>query len=86
MISLDVRKVKKRQGVPSLRKVQYGRYEQRSRDRHPVIRLGGKYLESCGFMIGDIIEVWLETHQITIMKVNRTPSNREPTPSATTIH
>ena len=67
MITFDqaeLNKTKRRR----LRKVYYGHYNHGSTLRHPVIRLGGKYLKEFGFEVGDRIEVWLEHNQITIKK------------------
>jgi hypothetical protein len=49
-----------------LRKVHYGHYDRKPSIPHPVIRLGGKYLEAFGFEIGDTVEVKFEIGRITI--------------------
>lgn len=38
----------------------------RTRKKYPVINLGGKYLSSYGFNIGDFVELSLEQGYITI--------------------
>ena len=39
---------------------------------HPIIRLGGNYLENLGFQVGDSIEVRTEQERIVITKLNPT--------------
>lgn len=51
------------------RKVCYAYYNSPQASPHPVIRLGGKYLEHFGFVIGDTVKVYLAQNQITIKKV-----------------
>jgi antitoxin component of MazEF toxin-antitoxin module len=52
----------------------YGFYDNRwTENRHPVIRLRGKYLRAYGFDVGDAIEVSVDTGQITIRKKNKPP-------------
>lgn len=74
MIELDVppkkRKDQLRPRTPArLRKVYYGHYDHQFSSPHPVIRLGGRYLEAYGFTIGDTIDVVLEPHCITIKRI-----------------
>ena len=66
MITLDVEELKAPRKVPRLRKVHYGHYDSEFGRPHPVIRLGGKYLEEYGFMIGAPIDVNVEAGVITI--------------------
>ncbi len=61
-----------------LRKVYYGHYDSEFGSPHPVIRLGGKYLEALGFHIGDAIEVHLQHGCITIRRVFH-PEEQKPT-------
>ena len=49
-------------------KVYYGHHSN-SYKQHPVIRLGGFYLSSVDFKIGDAVEVTLEHNQIVIKKI-----------------
>lgn len=69
MITLDQTKKNLKKKIPHLRKVYYGSYDRGSLNSHPVIRMGGKYLESFGFEIGDAIEVDFQPQRITITKV-----------------
>jgi hypothetical protein len=52
------------------RKVYYGYYNNNDSGPHPVIRLGGKYLEDYGFRVGECINIKMELNQITIKKIN----------------
>ncbi|MGA2624470.1 MAG: hypothetical protein ABSF91_11495 [Bacteroidota bacterium] len=52
--------------VPRIRKVHYGHYDSEFGLPHPVIRLGGKYLEEYGFAVGAGFEVSFEPGLITI--------------------
>ena len=70
MITLDT------QALPTCRrvrphKVYYGYYDYEFGHPHPVIRLGGKYLEAYGFQIGDRIHVVLDFNQITITRIGK---------------
>lgn len=56
-------------GTSEVRKVYYGSYPHNWPSFHPVIRLGGKYLERLGFDIGTAIKVEFEAGKITITKV-----------------
>ena len=49
-------------------KVYYGHYTH-SNERHPLIRLKGKYLNDLNFKIGDVIEITFEDNRIVIQKV-----------------
>lgn len=49
------------------RKVYYAHYEKNA-ERHPVIRIGGKFLEIFGFRIGESISIEYEPEKITITK------------------
>ena len=51
-------------------KVYYGHHS-RSFSKHPVIRLGGKYLSNMDFKIGDAIEITTEFGRISIVKIPR---------------
>ena len=51
-------------------KVYYGHHGN-SYQRHPVIRLGGKYLSLLDFKIGDMIEIKMERDSILITKLPR---------------
>jgi hypothetical protein len=42
----------------------HGNYKQ-----HPVIRLGGNYLASWGFKIGDVVELTFEENRLVITKL-----------------
>ncbi len=66
MSTLDVEELKAPRKVPRLRKVHYGHYDSEFGRPHPVIRIGGKYFEEYGFMIGVSIDVRFETGVITI--------------------
>ena len=55
------------------RKVYYAYYDYEYGPPHPVIRLGGKYLERFDFKVGDSIDVRLDFGRIVITKV-RDPS------------
>ena len=61
--------------VQRLRKVYYGYYDNEFGGPHPVIRLGGKYLEAYGFNVGDTIEVQYEVGRIAITRVEQTESS-----------
>lgn len=50
------------------RKVYYGYYNNNDSGPHPVIRLGGKYLEDYGFRVGESINVKIDYSQIVITK------------------
>ena len=50
-------------------KVYYG-YHCGSYKRHPVIRLGGKYLANMDFKVGDVIEITIESGHIRIEKIS----------------
>ena len=56
-------------GVRKLRKVQYGRYENKAAKPHPVIRIAGQYLEKFGFNIGDVVEVEIADGRIMVRKL-----------------
>jgi hypothetical protein len=49
-------------------KVYYGNYTY-TNERHPLIRLKGKYLNDINFNIGDVIEITFEDNRIVIEKV-----------------
>jgi hypothetical protein len=49
-------------------KVYYGNYTY-TNERHPLIRLKGKYLNELNFKIGDVIEITFEDNRIIIEKV-----------------
>jgi hypothetical protein len=49
-------------------KVYYGNYTY-TNERHPLIRLKGKYLNDLNFKIGDVIEITFEDNRIIIEKV-----------------
>lgn len=51
-----------------LYKVYYGNYTY-TNERHPLIRLKGKYLSNLNFKIGDVIEITFEDNRIIIEKV-----------------
>ncbi len=55
------------------RKVYYAYYNDPSSSPHPLICIGGKYLEKYGFEIGDAIEVNFSEHEITIKKLISLP-------------
>ena len=57
------------------RKVYYGYYDSPEATPHPVIKIGGKYLEKLGFHIGDVIEVRLGFNEIIINKKVPSQSN-----------
>jgi hypothetical protein len=69
MITLDAQKLPENGCKRSRRKVYYAYYDREWGSPHPVIRLGGKYLQVFGFNIGDAIEVHLDHGRITIVKV-----------------
>jgi hypothetical protein len=46
-------------------KICYGQYS-RSRKRHPVINLGGHYLEKFGFGIGDYVDLMITQDTVII--------------------
>ena len=70
MITLDKDELnRKNRGPQKMCKVHRGPYDMDSGETHPLIRFGGRYLESLGFRIGDIVEVDLEPCKITITKV-----------------
>jgi len=73
MIELDVEATTKTQKKPHRRKVYYAYYDHEYGPPHPVIRLGGKYLETFDFKVGDSIDVKLDFGCIVITKV-RGPS------------
>lgn len=75
MIQLDNQK---RCRVARTRKVYYGHYDYEARSPHPVIRLGGKYLEEYGFKIGDTIDVTMEPQRIVITKIDPEPPAHGP--------
>ncbi len=64
MIQLDTNGTRR---VQRHRKVYYAYYDARC-EPYPYIRLGGRYLQAYGFMIGDTIEVLLDENRITITK------------------
>lgn len=68
MIELAQTKPASPQSRTRKKKVQYGYYDTKPCTPHPVIHMGGKYLERYGFAIGDFIEVHLESNRITITK------------------
>ncbi len=49
-------------------KVYYGNYTY-TNERHPLIRLKGKYLNDLNFKIGDELEITFEKKRIVIEKV-----------------
>lgn len=49
-------------------KVYYGNYPY-TNERHPLIRLKGKYLSNLNFKIGDSLEITFEKKRIVIEKV-----------------
>ena len=55
-------------GKKRLYKVYYGNYAY-TNERHPLIRLKGKYLNELNFKIGDVIEITFEDNRIVIEKV-----------------
>jgi len=64
--------------IPRRRKVGYRNYNYEPTSPHPLIRLGGKYLEAYGFRIGDAIELQFEHGRITItVSFNSEPYNSE---------
>jgi len=73
MIKLDVKAAVKGEKKPRRRKVYYAFYDHEYGPPHPVIRLGGKYLERFDFKVGDFIDVRLDFGRIVITKV-RDPS------------
>jgi len=73
MIELDVKAAVKGEKKPRRRKVYYAYYDHEYGPPHPVIRLGGKYLERFDFKVGDSIDVKLDVGCIIITKV-REPS------------
>jgi len=52
-----------------LQKVYYGHDHSPFSQAHPVIRIGGKYLERFGFAIGDRLEIHFSHEQIVINKI-----------------
>ncbi|MCI0562702.1 MAG: type I toxin-antitoxin system SymE family toxin [Nitrososphaera sp.] len=72
MISLDVDAVPKNGKHKRVRKVYYGHYDREYGPPHPVIRLGGRYLEEYGFKVGDQINVQFDKGCIVIIKVSST--------------
>ncbi len=68
MITLDKTRVAPNGKMRRLRKVYYAFYDRDYGPPHPVIRLGGKYLQKFGFNVGDTIEVNLDMGRITISK------------------
>jgi hypothetical protein len=73
MISLDIEDLPKDKKTRRIRKVYYAFYDHAYGPPHPVIRLGGRYLERFGFKVGDSIDVRLDLGCIVITKV-RGPS------------
>jgi hypothetical protein len=73
MISLDFEALPRNGKKRRLRKVYYAYYDHEYGPPHPVIRLGGKYLERFDFKVGDSIDVRLHFGCIVITKV-RNPS------------
>ncbi|HUX59688.1 MAG TPA: SymE family type I addiction module toxin [Ignavibacteriaceae bacterium] len=59
-----------------LRKVYYGYYQSALGHAHPLIRIGGKYLEEFGFAIGDRLEIHFAHEQIVINKIISTPPSQ----------
>ena len=59
-----------------LRKVYYGYYQSALGHAHPVIRIGGKYLEGFGFAIGDRLEIYFAHERIVINKIISAPPSR----------
>ncbi|MHB8579127.1 MAG: SymE family type I addiction module toxin [Ignavibacteriaceae bacterium] len=59
-----------------LRKVYYGYYQTSLGRAHPVIRIGGKYLEGFGFAIGDRLEIHFARERIVINKIISAPSSQ----------
>ncbi len=47
-------------------KVYYGHHG--NYRRHPVIRLGGNYLEKMNFKVGDFIDIYIEENKIVIVR------------------
>ena len=66
-------------GMKKVRKVQYGFYPSTTLERlakpHPVIRIGGKYLERFGFRIGDAIEVEIADGRIMVRRLAEADSD-----------
>ena len=62
-----------------LRKVYYGYYQSALGHAHPLIRIGGKYLEEFGFAIGDRLEIHFAHEQIIINKILSTPPSQKET-------
>jgi len=62
-----------------LRKVYYGYYRSPSSLAHPVIRIGGKYLERFGFAIGDRLEIRFAHKEILIKKIIPPPPSEKET-------
>lgn len=52
-------------------KIYYGSHQSNNYSRYPLIRIAGNYLQSCGFKIGDTIEVRLSKDRIEISKVGK---------------
>ena len=52
-------------------KVYYGSYQGGTYSRHPVIRIGGNYLQAYGFKTGDTLEVKLSSGRIEITRLNQ---------------
>ena len=69
MISLDIEALPNNGKKRRLRKVYYAYYDHEYGPPHPVIRLGGKYLERFDFKVGDSIDVRLDFGRIVITKV-----------------
>jgi hypothetical protein len=59
---------KSNNSVKRMYKVYYGNYTY-TNERHPLIRLKGKYLNDLNFKIGDVIEITFEDNRIVIEKL-----------------
>ena len=55
----------------SERKVQYGFHNTEQRKPHPEIKIGGRYLETAGFHIGDTVIVYVTHNEILIRKSDK---------------
>lgn len=71
MIELVKKQPMNPQQTTRTKKIHYGYYDRKPLTPHPVIHLGGKYLERYGFAIGDTVEVKIESHCITITKATQ---------------
>lgn len=60
---------KKEESSKRTYKVYYGNYPY-TNERHPLIRLKGKYLNELNFKIGDVLEITFERKRIVIEKLD----------------